>query len=66
MSKPTVNVLLMLGDHLVARHRELREELDRLAEREIKVREELSRLEKHAAIEGISLEEDTPRPTPEA
>lgn len=62
-SQPTVNVLLMLVEHLPKRHRELTDELERLDAREQELRAELSRLEKHAAIEGIALT-DTPEPLP--
>jgi len=65
-SQPTVNVLLMLSEHLPRRHRELKDELVRLDVREQELRAELSRLEKHAAIEGITLTEPDSQPAAEA
>ena len=70
-----VNVLLMLREHCAPRHRELHDELRKLAKREQDVRAEISRIERHAAIEGITLASEpltevappatpTPEPTP--
>ncbi len=52
----------MLVDHLPNRHRELRDELKRVEQREQDIRAELSRLEKHAAIEGITVGAITAEP----
>ena len=61
-STPTVNVLLMLVEHLPKRHRELTDELERVNQREQEIRAELSRLEKHAAVEGIIVGEPDAQP----
>lgn len=50
-----LNVLLMLKEHLPGRYRELHDELKKLRKREQDIREELSRMERHAAIEAITL-----------
>ncbi len=68
-----INVLLMFREHVIPRYRELQGELVRLAKREQDIRAEISRIERHAAIEGITLatteEPDAPKllspPAPE-
>jgi hypothetical protein len=51
----TINVLLMLREHLPNRHRELLSEIAANERRTSELRAEVSRIEKHAAVEGISL-----------